>query len=105
MEHLPRNGSPKPLLKAGVVTFPIDRIARQGIPDVLKVHANLMSATGVDLGLHQSGSGETLQKTERSSGITTVFIIHHDAHPMIRMSGECGADFSPLVRQLSTHDG
>lgn len=57
-------------------------IAGDGIADVLEVNANLVGASGVNLGFHQRGIEQAFRYAEAGMGVASVAFAHGHAFAM-----------------------
>ena len=101
-----RGGVVRQLLQPLVFRRAVSLIAHHGMTEVLKMHANLMRAAGVDLHLDVGGALQFLQHAvARVRGPTVGIVLHRHAFAVRGMPGDGGVDLAGVTRDFAADDG
>ena len=105
MQHLAGRAEAGGLEELSILGQAIDRIARQGITEVLEVHADLVGASGVESGLDQGDASAFFQDAEGGPGLASGSLGDRHSLAMRGMTGDGGVDLALGDGQFTAEDG
>ena len=105
VQHHARRGVVGQLLEPDILSRAVSVVADERMADELKMHADLMRASGVNLRLHQRRPVKPFENlVARVRRATGTVVVHSHAFAMRRTPRDGGADFSRVARRLATHE-
>src|SRR5258706_16425591 len=105
MKKLARGGVIRQFLEARVLAFAVGIVADNRKAQVLKMHANLVSAPGVQNGFDQRSTMQSLDHPITRPSLATGTFGNCHALSMARMSRHRSPNIAALARNFAAEDG
>ena len=105
MQHHARRGVIRQFLQPGILPRAVGFIADERMAEKLKMHADLMRATGVNLRLDERGRVQSFQHAITGvRGPAGIVVARGHAFAVRRMPGDGGVDFAGFAREFTAHN-